>query len=106
MKKTTGFIITIGLIVITFLLVANKDQSIGSKTFGVDTGFGYEITNKKKVLIKQNHIPAIQESKPFYSKEDADKVANLVISKLKNKKSPTVSLKELAILKIQTNALK
>ncbi|MDO5980754.1 DUF4907 domain-containing protein [Flavivirga spongiicola] len=107
MKKIVSpIIIAAGLIVLISLLVLNKKEAIDSKTFRVDNGFGYEITSNKKVLIKQNYIPAIQKNKPFFSEEDADKVACLVINKLKTRNSPTVSLKELIILKIQLNAFK
>lgn len=105
MKKKIGFSIIIGLIILIILLAINQEESIRKKTFHVDNGFGYLIISEEKILIKQSYIPAIQENKPFYSKEDADKVANLVINKLQNKTSPTVSLKELTTLNIQTNAL-
>ena len=105
MKKTiSSTSVVVSLIGLTLLLVLNREGAITSKTFRVDNGFGYEITNNKKVLIKQNYIPAIQENKPFFSKEDANKVASLVINKLKNRSSPTVSLRELTMLKIQLDA--
>lgn len=104
MKRKIGFSIIIVLNVLIILLAKNREEPLSKKTFHVDDGFGYVITSGDKILIKQSYIPAIQESKPFYSKEDANKVANLVIDKLNNKTSPTVSLKDLTILNIQTNA--
>lgn len=66
------------------------------------TGWGYNIYRNKKLFIHQPHIPAISGNKGFVSKTDADKIAQLVISKIhKNIIPPDISLHELDSLKIK-----
>lgn len=65
-------------------------------------GFGYHITQNKKVVIKQEHIPAIQGIKAFASKADAEKCAKLVVKKLAVSGSlPSISKQELIQLQIK-----
>lgn len=68
-------------------------------------GYGYSITYNKKVLIKQDYIPAIQDIQSFCSSEDALKVATLVKEKLNKKENPKVSLIDLKQFKIKLNCL-
>ena len=83
------------------LFKANTCAVISTKVFKVDNGFGYIITLREKVLIKQNTIPAIQKKIAFCSENDAISVANLVKSKIENNLIPTVSLQELNNLNIE-----
>lgn len=63
--------------------------------------FGYEIYRDGKLLIHQPTIPGASGTTGFRSKEDAEKVAVLVISKLKkNVMPPTVTKEELRVLKV------
>lgn len=65
-------------------------------------GYGYSITKKNKVYIKQEHIPSIQGLKSFASKGDAEKVAKLVIKKLAvSDNLPTITREELVSLRIK-----
>ncbi|HEY1195238.1 DUF4907 domain-containing protein [Flavobacterium sp.] len=72
-----------------------------STTFKTNSGWGYTIAYKEKILIKQTIIPVISESKSFATESDALKVADLVKEKLKNNLSPTVTKNELILLKIK-----
>ncbi len=67
------------------------------ETFKVNNGWGYTILKRDKVIIKQDIIPGIPVKKSFATKKDAKIVGGLVIEKLKNKKIPSVSYKELQI---------
>lgn len=63
--------------------------------------WGYEITKNNKTIIKQLNIPAVPGTLGFKTKEDAAKVARLVVSKLKVKEDlPTISIQELKDLKV------
>ena len=74
---------------------------VESKAIQSSNGWGYEIYVGKKVFITQRNIPAIIGNKQFVSEEQAKKVADLVIIKLKKKQSPpSVSTKELDSLGI------
>lgn len=64
-------------------------------------GFGYDLLSDGKTLIHQPHIPAINGMKGFATREDAEKVANLMLYKVKSGiMPPTVSIEEMDSLKI------
>jgi hypothetical protein len=63
--------------------------------------FGYDIYTDGKMLIHQPTIPGVSGNLGFRSKDDAEKVARLVVGKLKKKlMPPTVSVDELRRLKV------
>ncbi|MCW3108088.1 MAG: hypothetical protein JWQ09_2594 [Segetibacter sp.] len=63
--------------------------------------FGYDILNHNKPTIHQPSIPGQPSNKGFATKEDAAKVAKLVITKMKkNIIPPTITQEELEDLKI------
>ncbi len=70
------------------------------KTYKTDIGWGYDITANDTSLIHQNIIPGVAGRKGFATKEDAEKIGNLVIEKIKNKKLPSITLQELDSFKI------
>ena len=86
-------------------LFSQINAPISTRIFEVKNGFGYIIASQYKVLIKQENIPAIQKNKPFCSKRDAQKTADLVKHKFLKKKTPTVSLDELKSLQIDLNCV-
>ncbi|MFH6995603.1 DUF4907 domain-containing protein [Flavobacterium sp. FlaQc-48] len=89
-----------------FLLVlqftaCTKSEPLKTESFKTAWGWGYTITYKNEIIIKQSIIPAINDSKSFATEKDALKVANLVVTKLKKNISPTVSKNDLILLKIK-----
>lgn len=70
------------------------------KSYKTDNGWGYTISNSGKIYIKQSVIPVLSENKSFASEEDAFKIGDLVLSKLRAKKSPTVTEDDLKRLNI------
>ena len=61
--------------------------------------FGYEIITNGKTLVHQENIPSMPGNKGFNKKEQSEKCARFVISKLeKNIMPPTVTPKELDLL--------
>ena len=72
------------------------------KSIKIDSGWGYTITKDEKTIIKQTVIPVISENKSFKTEEEALKVGNLVLEKLKDNLSPTVTKKDLFLLAIKT----
>lgn len=98
MKKRT--------IIFTLLIIASifivKLSNISSNEFDLEThkvenGWGYNIFKKNKVIIKQDIIPGLPVKKPFATEKDAIVVGKLMVEKLKNKKKPSISFKELQI---------
>lgn len=66
--------------------------------------FGYEITANGTVMVKQPFIPAVAGKQGFASKEEAEKVAQLIVKKVeKNIIPPAISVKELDSLHIHYN---
>jgi hypothetical protein len=92
-------------------LVPKEQQINAGKAFndfsyiiieGNQNGFGYDIIAQGKVIIHQPYIPAISGNKGFRTKEDAQKIAQLVIYKLnKNIIPPSVTKKELDSLQLK-----
>jgi uncharacterized phage protein gp47/JayE len=70
-------------------------------TIETPTGWGYTITQNDKIIIKQTIIPAVENNSSFKSKRDAMKVGELVLQKLINDLSPTVTKNDLILLSIK-----
>ncbi|RZJ50595.1 MAG: DUF4907 domain-containing protein [Flavobacterium sp.] len=88
------------LLVLQFA-ACSKNQVFKTETFQTTSGWGYSIVYKDKIIIKQSVIPVINDSKSFATEEDAHKLANLVVEKLQQNISPTVTKNELILLKIK-----
>ncbi|MBO9586883.1 MAG: DUF4907 domain-containing protein [Flavobacterium sp.] len=86
---------------ILFFASCAKKESLTTASFKTDSGWGYTIAYKEKVLIKQSIIPVISNAKSFETEDEALKVANLVKQKLQQNLSPTVTKNELILLKIK-----
>ncbi|WP_232735223.1 DUF4907 domain-containing protein [Flavobacterium sp. 5] len=67
----------------------------------VPNGWGYQITNHDKIIIKQTIIPVISNSKGFKTEKEALIVGQLVLKKLNSNNSPTITKNELILLKIK-----
>ena len=84
---------------------APQTVSNGKFTYKITTlangTFGYDIFSGSVKLIHQNTKPGLPGSEGFRRKEDAEKVAKLVIEKLnKNIIPPSVTTREMDSLKI------
>lgn len=80
----------------------NRKETLQLQSIKSGLGWGYTITYNEKIIINQTVIPVISYSKSFKSEEEALKVGNLVLQKLKDNLSPTVTKKDLILLKIKT----
>lgn len=60
-----------------------------------DSAWIYEIYNKDNLFIRQEYIPAIKGSQSFKTKEDAEKIGNLMVKKLSKNVFPVISKQEL-----------
>jgi len=64
-------------------------------------GWGYQILKDGKLMINQDHMPAVEGNKGFSSKEDAEKTANFMLEKIKKGIfPPTISIEELDSLEV------
>jgi hypothetical protein len=95
-----------GTIAVLLLLACScntkKTNALQSTVYRTGTGFGYSISVKEKLLIKQDFIPGIQGNTAFCDSLDAVKVSNCVLEKIKQKQMPVVTEDDLAALKIKT----
>jgi hypothetical protein len=67
----------------------------------LDHTYGYDIYNTEKLMIHQASVPGMPGNKGFKTKVDAEKVAQLVIGKIKKgEMPPTVTTDELKKLKV------
>ena len=72
----------------------NKDLTI--KTFRIKKGWGFDILLNNKNYIHQSNIPAINGEKPFKTKKEALKIAELMKSKICNNIiPPTITIQEI-----------
>jgi len=96
-------ILTASSIVLTNL--ENEKNHIQYETFSTKNGWGYNILMNNKIVIHQQMIPAANIEKGFNSKEEAAKVAMLVITKIRMKKFPGLTAAEVQTL-ISENGFK
>lgn len=92
------------LLFIFLLLQLNacaKKEKFQVEPIKMKTGWGYTIAYKNKPFIKQTVIPVIANNKSFTTKDDALKVADLVVQKLNQNISPSVTKNDLILLKIK-----
>ena len=75
-------------------LYKHNERKISYQTFHRGSGWGYNIVVNGKLSIHQEYIPAIAEKKEFSTEIQAKETAQLVVYKLKNNKSPTLTKTE------------
>ncbi len=72
-----------------------KTNPFSFQAIEVDSGWGYEVFHKQKVIIRQQIIPGIPGNTSFRTQEEAEKVAKIVVGKLARNQNPMVSKQEL-----------
>ena len=99
-------------ILTVFLLLKNyKKREINDipvidiTIYEIDNGYGYSISSKNKVLIRQNFIPVIETKQPFSNIGDAQSIANLVKKRIENKQNPRITKEDLNLLEISLNSI-
>ncbi|OED40301.1 hypothetical protein AB832_03640 [Flavobacteriaceae bacterium (ex Bugula neritina AB1)] len=97
------FVIALGVMLTTYAITPNQETSIYEiqvKELSNKQGWYYEIYKEKKIIIKQESIPGISGFQNFKSERDAQKIAELVVQKLKHQITPSITPKELKICNI------
>jgi len=84
------------------IFACSKKEKLNLESIKTSTGWGYVIKNNDRIIIKQSIIPVIPSQKSFETEQQALKVGNLVLQKLKDKTSPTITKKDLILLSIKT----
>ncbi|WP_346318695.1 DUF4907 domain-containing protein [Chitinophaga sp. YIM B06452] len=86
--------------IVLTLLACRRQSILRLTTEKTQYGWAYRITQKGKPLIFQEHIPAIPGYHPFKSRDDAQRTGQLVLSKLKSRRSPSLSIREVDSLQL------
>ncbi|RPD40925.1 DUF4907 domain-containing protein [Chitinophaga barathri] len=86
--------------VVLILLACRRQSILRLTTEQTQHGWAYRITKKGEPLIYQENIPAIPGFHPFRSREDAQRTGQLVLSKLENRKWPSLSIREVDSLQL------
>ncbi len=81
----------------------NSDLQVQIYQSGI--GYGYRIFSEEDILIQQDYIPASENNQPFCDWEQADRVASIVLKKIKSGLNPAVSFSELKELEIEFNCI-
>jgi len=93
--------IIILLVAVLLLISFPKEKKFDVATIKLNQGWGYVITNNNRIIIKQTIIPVISENKSFQTEKEAMAVGQLVMKKLETNLSPTITKKDLILLKIR-----
>ena len=107
-------IVIVLLLAIFFIIRAQSKQhtsisknsylnaNIQVKTYKAESGWGYDIYENNKLLIHQSSIPALPGNNGFTTQADAQKVAKLIVDKIKgNIMPPTLTLEDLKTIGIE-----
>ena len=78
----------------------DRDPDFFYRVTAVEKGYGYQIFEGERLLIRQDFIPVIPGKVVFKSENDAGRVAGLVVDKLQNDLSPIISIQDLNALGI------
>jgi len=98
--RNTVFI-SVLLYICAWMFSCQREEKLELHAIQLTNGWGYVITSQHKTIIRQQVIPVIAENKSFASEDDALKVGQNVLSKIKQNLSPTITLQELETLKIR-----
>lgn len=89
----------LGLIVAIWRVVrltGDENERIGYSLFQTDSGWGYDIQIEGKTFIHQESVPALVGNSGFLDKASAERVARIVMEKMKRQEAPAVSPEEVA----------
>jgi hypothetical protein len=80
------------------------DNNTELKTFAVNSGWGYTIIVNGRKFIRQETIPVIQGSRPFTTKEQAEKVGTWVATRIRHNEEFSLTMPVLQSLLGAENA--
>ncbi|MBU2938505.1 DUF4907 domain-containing protein [Lacinutrix sp. C3R15] len=75
--------------------IKETNSTYSLKLIEKENSWIYEVYNQEQLYIRQEYIPAVKGKQVFKTKEDAQKVGQVVINKLTNKTLPVVTVAEL-----------
>ncbi len=102
--SAAGILIIIGCLAFSKAAFSKTDSSASSfsmEVIEVSGGYGYQISHNNHITIFQPFIPSVSGKKPFTEKRDAEQIGQLVMKRMKNGESYTVTLADLESLGIK-----
>ncbi len=84
-----------------FFLHKKTSSPFEMEVINTQKGYGYDILYNQKRIITQETIPALPGVRTFSDSLSAAKVGNLVVQKLNNMESPSVTIDELTAIGIK-----
>ncbi|MCX6209038.1 MAG: DUF4907 domain-containing protein [Bacteroidetes bacterium] len=101
-KYWAVILLAFSIIFFVYKRIEKANSFYSYKTIYTKAGWGYEIYSEKTLFIRQENIPAVNGVKGFATKEDAEKVGEFIVLKLKatNKDLPQITVEELDSLKV------
>ena len=88
------------IIIFSLFISCNYNEEYLVKSFKINNAWGYTIAVDNKVVIKQTVIPTVSKQRGFKTEDDALKVGNLVVERIKQNLSPTITKNDLILLEI------
>jgi hypothetical protein len=102
-KRHTTIVLLIAVVISAAILITTFSKKAAqptirytAKIFEGCCGWGYDILANDTVLIRQESIPVISNTRGFTQKQQAEKAAALVLTKIKNGGMPSLTKEELA----------
>jgi hypothetical protein len=92
------------IIMVSVASITRRSHEYYVNVFASEGGWGYDILYKHRTIIHQPYIPAIEGQRPFSTKLLAEKTGRLVINKLRNNKSPGLTVGEINSINEITNS--
>lgn len=94
-KKILACIALLLIIVVAGVAIHNRKHQYSVYVIKSEQGWGYDILQGKRLIIHQPYMPGVSGQVAFENKNSARKTGQLVVKKIKNKKTPTVNIDEL-----------
>lgn len=106
MTKRYWIIVLASVIMIvaaTMIVYSKKDSNTGStnmlpvvlRPLQLKDGWGYELLVDNKIYIHQDCIPAIERNKRFVTEEEAMRIGNIALDKIKKGHKPILTVQDI-----------
>ncbi|MCW0482341.1 DUF4907 domain-containing protein [Gaoshiqia sediminis] len=82
------------------LFSCQRDSKPKLEVFQTEKGWGYVVKKSDHVVIHQGIIPAVPGNQSFSTKEDAEKIGQLVLKKINDDQHPSLTVNELDSLHV------
>lgn len=106
MKNTTKLlrllliVSSFSIVIFIFLKAVQPKDCLSFTVYEVNDGWGYDIQCEEETVIHQPFVPAVPGFSAFKSEDKARETAQFVIKKLRQKRSPQLTVADLKNLNV------